>query len=88
MVLLRIHDKLADFEITEVSFAFSAAVFSEEFDIEIVGANVTPCNWRVLFTLNAGVSLEFDKECVEVNEILWTDCEDFNRLGVSKLTSS
>ena len=42
----------------------------------------------VLFTPNAGVSLEFDKEYVGVNEILCTDCEEFNRLSVSKSTSS
>ena len=82
------HDKLVDFEITRISFAISAGVSSEEFDIEIVGDNVTPCNWGVLFALNTGVSLEFDKESVEVNEILWTDWEDFNRLGVSNSTSS
>ena len=82
------HDRLADFEIIGVSFTFSAGVSSEKFHIETVGVNVTPCNWRFSFALNAGVSLEFDKESVEVNEILWTDCEDFNRLGVSKSTSS
>ena len=53
-------DKLADFQINGVSFTFSAGVSSEEFDIEIVGVNVTPCNWGVLFALKAGVSLEFD----------------------------
>ena len=68
------HDKLADFEITGVSFTFSARVSSEEFDIEIVGVIVIPCNWGVLFALYTGVSLEFDKESVEVNEIVWTDC--------------
>ena len=81
------HDKLADFEIIGVSFTFSAGVSSEEFDIEIVGVNLTPCNWGVLFAHNAGVSLEFSKESVEINEIFWTDCEDFNKLGVSKSTS-
>ena len=29
-----------------------------------------PCNCGVLFATNAGVSLEFDKESVGVNEIL------------------
>ena len=48
---------------------------------------MTPCNWGVLFTLNAGVSLKFDKESVVVKDFLCTDCEDF-RLGVSKSTSS
>ena len=47
-----------------------------------------PCNWGVLFAPNAGVYLKFDKEPVGVNEILCPDCEDINRLGVSKLTSS
>ena len=28
----------------------------------MVGVNMTPCNWGVLFAPNAGVSLEFDKE--------------------------
>ena len=87
-MLLGMHDKLANFEITGVSGTFSAGVFSKEFDIEIVGVNVTSCNWGVFFALNAGVPLEFDKETVEVNEILWTDCEDFNRLGVPKSMSS
>ena len=53
----------------------------------MVGVNVTPCNWGVLFAPNTGVSLEFDKVSVRVNEILCTDCEEFNRLGVSKSTS-
>ena len=53
-------DKLADFQINGVSFTFSAGVSSEEFDIEIVGVNVTPCNWGVLFALKVGVSSEFD----------------------------
>ena len=61
-VLFGMHDELADFEIIRVSFTFSAGVSSETFDIEIVRVNVTPCNWGVLFALNAGVSLEFDKE--------------------------
>ena len=64
------HNKLADFEIIGVSFTFSAGVSSEEIDIEIVGVNVIPCNWGVLFALNSGVSLDFDKKSVEVNEIL------------------
>ena len=51
------------------------------------GANVTPCNWGVFFVPNTGVSLEFDKESVGVDEILCTDCEEFNRLDVSKSTS-
>ena len=54
----------------------------------MVGFNVTPCYWGVLFATNAGLSLEFDKESVGANVILCTDCEDFNRLGVSKSTSS
>ena len=82
------HNRLADFEVIAVSFTFSAGVSSDKFDIEIVEVNVTPYNWGILFALNAGVSLEFDKESVEVNEILWTDWEDFNRLGVSNSTSS
>ena len=86
MVLLGMHDRLADFEIIGVSFTFCVGVSSEKFDVEIVGVNVTPWNWGVLFALNAGVSLEFDKESVEVNKILWTDCEDFNRLSLSKST--
>ena len=49
-------DKLADFEIAGVSFTFSAGVSSEEFDISMVGFDVTPCDWGVLFALNAGVS--------------------------------
>ena len=64
------HDKLIDFEIIGVSFTFSAGVSSEEFDIEIVGVNVTPCNWGVLIALNTGVSLEFDNESLEFNEYL------------------
>ena len=43
----------------------------------MVGVNVTPCNWRVLFAPKPGVSLAFDKESVEVNEIFCTDCEEF-----------
>ena len=54
----------------------------------MVGVNVTACNWGVLFALKAGVSLKFDKESVGLNEILCTDSEDFNRLGVSRSTSS
>ena len=54
----------------------------------MVGVSMTPCSWGVFLTLNAGVSLEFDKESLGVNEILRTDCEEFNRLGVSKSTSS
>ena len=54
----------------------------------MVGFNETPCYWGVLFATNAGLSLEFDKESVGANVILCTDCEDFNRLGVSKSTSS
>ena len=42
----------------------------------MVGVNVTPCNWGVLLAPNAGVSLEFDKESVGVNEIFCTDCEN------------
>ena len=38
----------------------------------MVGVNMTPCNWGVLFAPNAGISLEFDKECVGVNEFLYT----------------
>ena len=52
----------------------------------MVEVNVTPCNWGVLFAPNAGASLEFDKESLGANAILCTDCEDFNRLGVSKST--
>ena len=33
----------------------------------MVGVNVTPCNWEVLFALNAGVSLELDMESVWAN---------------------
>ena len=51
------HEKLADFEIIGVSFIFSAAVSSEEFDIQMVRVNATPCNCGVLFAPNAGVSL-------------------------------
>ena len=69
-MLIGKHNKLADFEIIGVSFRLSAGVSSEEIDIEIVGVNVIPCNWGVLFALNAGVSLDFDKESVEINEIL------------------
>ena len=39
----------------------------------MVGANVTPCNRVVLFAPHAGVSSEFDKESVEVNEFFGTD---------------
>ena len=46
--------------------------------------NVTLCSWGVLFTLKASVSLEFDIESVGVNEILCTDCEEFNGLSVFK----
>ena len=53
-----------------------------------MGVNVTPYIWGVLFVFNAVVSLEFEKESVEIDEMLWTDCEDFNRLYVSKSTSS
>ena len=52
----------------------------------MVGVNVTPYSWGNLFAPNAGVSLEFDKESVETNVILCVDCEDFNRLGISKST--
>ena len=52
----------------------------------MVGVNVTPYSWGNLFAPNAGVSLEFDKESVEANVILCVDCEDFNRLGISKST--
>ena len=52
----------------------------------MVGVKVTPSNWGVFLPPNAGVSLEFDKESVRVKAILCTDCEDFNRLGVSKST--
>ena len=51
-----------------------------------MGVNVTPYSWGNLFAPNAGVSLEFDKESVEANVILCVDCEDFNRLGISKST--
>ena len=51
-----------------------------------MGVNVTLCNWGVLFAPNAGVSFEFDMESVGANAVLCTDCKDFNRLGVSKLT--
>ena len=53
-----------------------------------MGVNKTPCNWEVLFAPNAGVSLVFDKESKGFYEILSTDCEEFNRSGVSKSTSS
>ena len=76
-------DTLADFEIIGVSFTFSVGVSSEEFGIYMVGVNVTPCNWGVLL---ASISLEFDKESVGANAILYTDCEDVNRLGLSKST--
>ena len=88
LVPLGMHDRLADFEIIGFSFTFSAGVSSENFDIEIVGVNITPCNWRVLFALNTGVSLELGKESVEVNQILLTGCEDFNRLAVLRSTNS
>ena len=52
----------------------------------MVGVNVTPYSWGNLFVPNAGVSMEFDKESVEANVILCVDCEDFNRLGISKST--
>ena len=52
----------------------------------MVGVDVTPYSWGNLFAPNAGVSLEFDKESVETNVILCVDCEDFNRLGISKST--
>ena len=42
---------------------------------------MTPCDWGVLF---ASVSLEFDMESAGANAILCTDCEDVNRLGLSK----
>ena len=51
-----------------------------------MGVDVTPYSWGNLFAPNAGVSLEFDKESVETNVILCVDCEDFNRLGISKST--
>ena len=54
----------------------------------MVEVNVTPCNWEVLFVTNAGALLEFHKEFEGVNEIFCTDCEDFNRLGVSRSTIS
>ena len=54
----------------------------------MVKVKVTPCNRGVLFALKAGASLEFDKESAGAKEILYTDCEDFNTLGVSKSTSS
>ena len=38
----------------------------------MVGVNMTPCNWGVSFAPNARISLEFDKECVGVNEFLYT----------------
>ena len=82
-MLLGIQDKLADFEIIGVSFTFSVGVSSEEFGLYLVGDDVTPCNWGVLF---ASVSLEFDEESVGANAILCTDCKDVNRLGVSKST--
>ena len=37
LVLLGMHDKLAEFEITGVLFTFSASVLSEGFDIKMVG---------------------------------------------------
>ena len=49
---------------------------------------MAPCNWGVLFAPNTGVSLKFDKESVGNNVILCTGCEELNRLGVSKSTSS
>ena len=45
----------------------------------MVGVNVTPCNRGVFFTPKAGVSWEFDRVSVGVNEILCTDYEGFNR---------
>ena len=78
------HDRLADFEIIGVCFIFNAALSPEEFDILMVRLNMTPSNWGVLFEPNAGVSLEFYKESVGVNDILCTDCEECNRLGLFK----
>ena len=46
------------------------------------------CNWGILIAPNAGVSLKYDKESTGANEILCTECKKFNRLGVSKSTSS
>ena len=54
----------------------------------MVGVNVTPCNWGVLFAPRAGVSYKYDKESAEVNEIFCTDCEESNRSGISKSTRS
>ena len=54
----------------------------------MVGVKMTSCKWEVLFAPNTGVSLKLNKESEGVNEILSTDCEEFNRLGVSKSTSS
>ena len=59
LVLLGMHDKLADFESTAVSFTLNPDVSSEEFDMKTVGVNVTRCNWRVLFAPNAGVLLVY-----------------------------
>ena len=54
----------------------------------MVGVNVIPCNWGVLFALSAGVSYKYDTESAEVNEIFCTDCEEFNRSGIFKSTRS
>ena len=77
LVLLGMHGKLVDFEITGVSFTFSAGVPAEGSEIWMMGVKMTTCNWGVLFTLKTGVSLEFDKESIGVNEILCTDCEEW-----------
>ena len=74
-MLLGIHDKLADFEITGVPVTFSAGVSSKE--VEMVGVNVTPCNRLVLFAPHAGVSTEFDKGSVGVHAIFGTDWKKF-----------
>ena len=50
----------------------------------MVGVNVTSCKWGVLFALNAGVSLELDKESVGANAVLCTVCQDFNKSSAFK----
>ena len=72
----------------EFWFTFNAGESLEEFDIQMLEVDLTCCNCGALFAPNVGVSLEFDKEFVGINEILLRTCEEFNRLGVSRSTSS
>ena len=72
----------------EFWFTFNAGESLEEFDIQMLEVDLTRCNCGALFAPNVGVSLDFDKEFVGINEILLRTCEEFNRLGVSRSTSS